>query len=271
MKNRQLPYIYILFVVFFMQSMVLAASEKTDVQRTVKTVSSPPHRVALLELYTSEGCSSCPPADRFLSRLKDSGMREQQLIAMAFHVTYWDYIGWQDRFADIKFDQRQRAIAHKSTKNSIYTPQFLLAGKDYRQYAHFKAVINKLAVQKSTVDLTLSSQVIVNNTGEKTLQLNLSSDISKSRLDEIVFYFAMIENNLDSSVDSGENKGKRLHHDYVVRQLSKAYLRKKSGKQRIIKYNIFVNPEWKKQDLSIIAFAENPVTGEVLQAVKLNY
>lgn len=96
----------------------------------IKTVSSPQNRVAVLELYTSEGCSSCPPADRFLSQLKDSGISDRQLIPMAFHVTYWDYIGWNDRFAKKQFDQRQRELAYKNKSSTVYTPQFLLSGDD---------------------------------------------------------------------------------------------------------------------------------------------
>ena len=74
----------------------------------ILTAVSPEHRVSLLELYTSEGCSSCPPADKFLSNLQRAGVSSKQLIPLAFHVTYWDYIGWKDPYASPKHDGRQR-------------------------------------------------------------------------------------------------------------------------------------------------------------------
>ena len=90
----------ILLLVILILPMNLLAKDNVDLQadeNLIRSVSSPVYRVALLELYTSEGCSSCPPADRFLSNLKTSGISGKQLIPMAFHVTYWDYIGWKDR------------------------------------------------------------------------------------------------------------------------------------------------------------------------------
>ena len=91
----------ILLLIFFLAPVNIYAQEQSSssIENTVKVAKSPDNRVVLLELYTSEGCSSCPPADRFLSELKDAGISDQQLIPMAFHVTYWDYIGWKDRFA----------------------------------------------------------------------------------------------------------------------------------------------------------------------------
>jgi hypothetical protein len=103
----------------------------TETSGEVKTAKSPHNRVALQELYTSEGCSSCPPAERFLSELKTMGISARQLVAMAFHVTYWDHIGWQDRFASSQFDERQRVLAKKirtimSTRRSLYFPGMII-------------------------------------------------------------------------------------------------------------------------------------------------
>ena len=240
-------------------------------QTPLKSVKSPFNRVALLELYTSEGCSSCPPADRFLSALKTSEISDKQLIPLAFHVTYWDYIGWKDPFANKQYDQRQRELAHKSRKNSVYTPQFVLSGKDYRTYASFNEDVNKLASQKATVDLELSAQILSTAGFDEQLQLNLKTDISSSEIKEVGFYLVVIENNLISDVNDGENDGKRLQHDYVVRQYLGPYFAKKSEDLSEQKYTVELASQWKHQDLSIIAFAENSLTGEVLQAVRLQY
>ena len=235
----------------------------------ITTVSSPHNRVAILELYTSEGCSSCPPADRFLSGLKASGISERQLIPMAFHVTYWDYVGWKDRFATKQYDQRQRNLAQKKSKSTVYTPQFVLSGDDYRRYANFSEDVNKLVSQKASVDLTLSAHVETNAVTGEMIQLAVISDISKSDMKDVSIYLIVLENNLTSEVSDGENEGKQLHHDYVVRQMLGPYSQTRDEIQLVHKQNIVLQPEWKKQDLSIVVFTEDSRTGEVLQAVRL--
>ncbi|MGH8632371.1 MAG: DUF1223 domain-containing protein, partial [Burkholderiales bacterium] len=87
-------------------------------------------RVALLELYTSEGCSSCPPADRFMRSLEARGFDSGKVVALAFHVDYWDSLGWRDRFAQPGFSLRQRSAADRAGARFVYTPQFLLDGRD---------------------------------------------------------------------------------------------------------------------------------------------
>ena len=201
----------LLFVLFIVPVNLLAQDTVSLTDGTaVKTVKSPPHRVAILELYTSEGCSSCPPADRFLSNLKANAISDRKLIAMAFHVTYWDYIGWKDRFAKKQYDQRQRDLAHKSRKSTVYTPQFLLVGEDYRKHASFNEDINKLLAQTATVDLELSANMELDQNAFKSAQdeklyLTLNTDISRSDVKDVGVYFAVLENNLFSEVDNGEN------------------------------------------------------------------
>ena len=247
----------IILAVLLCLPMALLAQDVIGIQNSVK---SPEHRVALLELYTSEGCSSCPPADRFLSGLKDEGISDQQLIPMAFHVTYWDYIGWKDRYAKKQFDQRQRERASKNKQDTVYTPQFVFSGEDYRGVVSFSADLNQLVKQRAKVDLELSA-----DKQHDKLQLHLKSDISRSKLKKVGFYFVLIENNLSSDVKDGENEGVKLQHDYVVRLISGPHFQLEKTQ------SIELQPEWKKQDLSIVAFAEDPHTGEVLQAVRLPF
>jgi len=267
----------ILLVLFFLSVNIQAKDvDAVAAVNDVKTVTSPDNRVVLLELYTSEGCSSCPPADRFLSDLKAAGISDKQLIPMAFHVTYWDYIGWKDQFAKKQYDERQRELAHKNKKSTVYTPQFVLSGEDYRSYATFSEDVNKLAAQKATVGLVLTARVSPGqeNVGKQrfdNLRLNLKTDISASEIKDVGFYLVVIENNLTSDVSNGENEGMQLHHDYVVRQFIGPYFQSKPDNQQSREQTIILQPEWKRQDLSIIAFAENPHTGEVLQAVRLEY
>ena len=89
-------------------------------------------QAALLELYTSEGCSSCPPAEEWLSRLKENPKLWQDFVPVAFHVDYWDYLGWKDTFAAKAYTQRQRDYASNWRGRSVYTPGFILDGKEWR-------------------------------------------------------------------------------------------------------------------------------------------
>src|SRR2546430_2171499 len=88
--------------------------------------------IALLELYTSEGCDSCPPTDRWLSDLPSRGYRPNRVVVLAFHVDYWDYIGWRDSFAQARFSERQRLANARNAARVVYTPQLMLNGKDFR-------------------------------------------------------------------------------------------------------------------------------------------
>ncbi len=250
---------------------VTVQSQETSglTQTDIRTVKSPANRVAVLELYTSEGCSSCPPADRFLSSLKQAGISSEQLIPMAFHVTYWDYIGWKDRFAKKQYDQRQRDLAHKNRSNTVYTPQLVLSGDDYRRHKNFSKDISELVMQKAMVDLELSSHTPSAKTNKTILSLRLKSDISRSKAEHVGLYFAIVENSLSSDIAAGENDGELLHHDYVVRQLFGPYNQIESEVEQ--EQVIILHSEWQRNNLSVVAFAENLRTGEVLQAVRLKY
>lgn len=180
------------------------AAEAAISENSVKISRSPENRVVLLELYTSEGCSSCPPADQFLSSLKTAGISDQQLIPMAFHVTYWDYIGWKDRFGNQQFDKRQREQARNNKLTTIYTPQFVLSGDDYRSYATFGEDVNKLAAEKATVAISLSVHTSSDENDIDMMKLDLSADISMSEVEDVGFYLVVIEDNLTSDVDEGK-------------------------------------------------------------------
>lgn len=227
---------------------------------------SPKNRVVLLELYTSEGCSSCPPAEKWLSSLKDSGVSSQQLIPLAFHVTYWDYIGWQDRFASERHDQRQRRIAQYNSQRTIYTPQFVLGGNDYRTYNRFTSDVREIVSQESPVDLKLSAKKV----DASKVDVELVADVGRSDVKDVALYIAVYENDLSVDVEDGENEGELLHHDYVVRQLYGPYTQSAINAQSSVKQAVTFDPNWKTEDLYVVAFAQNPHTGEILQAVRLN-
>jgi hypothetical protein len=167
---------------------------------------SGPSRATLLELYTSEGCSSCPPADRWLSGLVDDARLWKEVVPIAFHVDYWDYIGWKDRFADEAFGARQQAYARHGGVRSVYTPGFVLGGEEWRSWFS-KPVLQVpnapdpgiLKVQQSGKDLRVAFEPTAVGRGQ-----------------DPVVHVALLGFDLSTTVKTGENHGRKLHHDFVV-------------------------------------------------------
>jgi hypothetical protein len=226
---------------------------------------SGPQTNALVELYTSEGCSSCPPADQWLSRLKSQSKPIGNIVPIALHVDYWDYIGWKDNFANPEFAKRQREMATLGHARGVYTPQLAINGQDTRSWlsdARFKseiASINRLPA-KAEIRLTVNSQTA------KSVQV--TTGIKTAEAGPLVYYIALQENNLQSTVNAGENRGELLRHDYVVRQWLGPFKVGADGKINV-SHEIQLQPAWKQRDISVVAFVQNSVTGEILQALAL--
>ena len=158
-------------------------------------------QVALVELYTSEGCNSCPPADRWLSTLRG----QPGVLAVAFHVDYWDQLGWPDRFAQPAFSARQHALRASSGAGFAYTPQVLVNGRDWRGWPGLPAL-----GAPATVTLGLA------RSGPGTVQLDLAPQEGAPR--RLGLWWALLEDGHASAVRAGENRGETLRHDHVVRQ-----------------------------------------------------
>jgi hypothetical protein len=161
--------------------------------------------VPVVELYTSEGCSSCPPADEWLSTLK-AAHKEGKVVAQAFHVNYWDYIGWKDRFAAPAYTQRQRELSTRTNLNSIYTPQVAKNGITVRGYDE-KSILASSTPAQASIEL---QQTEANRFEAKIAPTQSGAAWSA--------YFTVTEHEHLSRVTSGENKGETLKHDFVVRQ-----------------------------------------------------
>ncbi len=174
-------------------------------------LSSTAEQAQLLELYTSEGCSSCPPADRWLSSLLDSPDLWCRVVPVAFHVDYWDYIGWTDRFASKAFSDRQRAYARAGDISSVYTPGFVLAGNEWRGWFDGRSQ-PPAEEQTASVNLQL---------GYADAQGSLSVYAAPGTY---VAYVAWLGFDQRSEVRRGENRGKTLRHDFVVLHLQEVPL-----------------------------------------------
>jgi len=217
-------------------------------------------RVALLELYTSEGCNSCPPVDRWVSSLPEPQFVPQRLVVLAFHVDYWNYLGWQDRFSQRRFTKRQQALVRANDLRAAYTPQLILNGRDFRDTAGIEKQVARINAQTPSVNLTLHA-----DRKGPTLKTSVSiNPVARSTQEPMELYVALFENNLESQVQAGENRGKRLQQDYVVRILI-GPVAVTPDKEMRGEWKIPLAADWKTADLGLAAFVQSAKTGEVLQ------
>lgn len=220
--------------------------------------------VALLELYTSEGCSSCPPADKWLSGLKPD---TNKVIPLAFHVDYWDYIGWKDKFAKADYSERQRKTAAFAGAGFVYTPQFVLNGRDFRGANESRLNQAVSASQKQAARANLSLNAVTQANGEITLQATAKA-INPADIKNAEVFVAIYENKLVSQIKAGENNGRELKHDYVVREFFGAYQPTSSNEFAI---NITLKPEWKGRPAGAVIFVQDARNGEILQSLQLPF
>lgn len=180
---------------------------------TLQTISSGTTRVSLLELYTSEGCSSCPPADAWLSSLTQDPRLWTQVVPVAFHVDYWDNLGWHDSFDSHIYSQRQQHVADRAGAGVIYTPEFMLNGIPWSGW--FKVRGLRLPDASNAGRLTLE----VNGTRITASFMPMNADYKYVQLHVVILAFGV-----NTKVDAGENAGRTLRQDFLVIGYSKKLL-----------------------------------------------
>ena len=171
--------------------------------------------VAVVELFTSEGCSSCPPADKLLAKtLSETEGSNPNVFGLAFHVDYWNRLGWKDTFSTAQFSERQGMYASAMHLNGVYTPQMVVNGatefvgsdKSSLDEAILKSLNTKAEAGFSNLRTT-------QNNGNLTVDYELKGDIKNCQI-----HFALISLHVSTSVKNGENRGHLLEHTNVVRQ-----------------------------------------------------
>jgi len=230
---------------------------------------SPAHTVALFELYTSEGCSSCPPADRWLRELSNRFSAEQ-LVALALHVDYWDYIGWKDRFADRRFSERQQQLSRFSGGGTIYTPEVFAGMRELRGWRTETALLQRIRQINGTpagASITVQMSPSGANAAEVQAKFALAPSVAPGRAMQGVL--VLYENRLSSEVRAGENHGARLLHDRVVRYWSAPLTLDAAGGRGEWRQIIALPADWQRANLGVAAFVQDVRAGEVLQAVAM--
>jgi hypothetical protein len=221
---------------------------------------SGPRTTPLVELFTSEGCDSCPPADRWLSAEFPRAVAPGAPVALAFHVDYWDRLGWVDRFGSPRWTERQYDAVRAHRDGFAYTPQVLLQGRDFRGWGRDAArALDDVAQKPARADLELTATLDGN-----AVRANVAARVGDAALRKsATIVVAYADSALTSDVKAGENRGVRLTHDHVVRALAK-------GREGATEASAsFTRPAEAGAAPTLVAFIQDVASNDVLQAVAL--
>jgi hypothetical protein len=175
--------------------------------RAETTMQSGPQKVSLLELYTSEGCSSCPPAESWLSQLTTDGRLWKEIVPVAFHVDYWDDLGWKDRLARQEYTARQRSYSTVWGNSSVYTPGFVFNGREWKGWFSGNPLPNPDDRSAGTLEVRIKN-------GTATIAY-----AGNSGPKEIEAHMVPLAMDVSSDVRAGENRGRKLSHSFVALDL----------------------------------------------------
>jgi hypothetical protein len=167
------------------------------------TISSTKNQTTFLELYTSQGCSSCPPAERWLSKLTDRADLWSQIIPINFHVNYWDYLGWKDPFAATEFNKRQRVYKALGHSKIVATPGFIVNGQGWQGWFYKQSLPKTEKIYSGDLTATLNTDRI---------HVEYSANIQQN----LIAHIAVLGFGIETPIKSGENSGRNLKHDFVV-------------------------------------------------------
>jgi hypothetical protein len=216
--------------------------------------------VVLVELFTSQGCSSCPPADRLLGELP-AAVDGVQVLPLAFHVDYWNDLGWRDPFSSAQWTQRQEGYAKSIAEGRIYTPQLVVQGREHvvgSKRGEVLDLIRRAAGAKQSARIKATS-------APRADGIAVSVDASLGGAGRADAWVALVENSLATKVARGENQGRALVNHFVVRRLARAF-QVEGGAARAGQVTLALDPSWRRDHLSVTVFLQDPDSRAVLAA-----
>ena len=216
---------------------------------------------AVVEIFTSEGCSSCPPADELVARIQKESA-DKPIYILAFHVDYWNRLGWKDIFSSAEYSQRQNQYAKWLNLSSVYTPQAIVNGRTEfvgSEESTLRYNINTGLQKTAKNELALDNIKLKNS--EASLQYHIQGKLGNSSL-----LVALVEKTATSKVLRGENAGRTLSHAQIVSKLQAIALKDQSGT-----VNITLPADFNMQNYEIISFVQNNKNGEITGAVKTDF
>jgi len=226
----------------------------------------------VVELFTSEGCSSCPPADALLARLAEEQLAGNlQLIALEEHVDYWNSLGWADPFSSRDWTSRQSVYSGVLGNGNPYTPQMVVDGRvefvgSHSQKAR-QAILEAAGNTKTPVTLTQGNS---NGTGTGNFSVKVGKLEGTTRGDAAEVWLAITETGLHSAVTRGENAGEDLHHAAVARSMRKIGEAKADGETSFAgDANVPLQKEWKRENLRAVLFVQEKKSRRILGAAEI--
>lgn len=250
-------------IFLFLVLTVLALAVRSDAAPAAADSGGGP---VVLELFTSQGCSSCPPADRLLSQLGRDPKLAGRVIPLSFHVDYWDYIGWRDPFDSARWSQRQQGYARTVFHtNRIYTPQLVVNGKAECVGSDQGQVLRRISEALAAPPAGRVTLAVEPPAPDGRLRVKVGAKLARTAAQgDLDLWVAVWETGLVTPVGAGENARRTLRNDYVVRRLEKAFvLPGTAGAERSGEIVLGVDKRWKTADLGVAAFLQDPATQQI--------
>lgn len=265
-KSDELTYYldmnHVLLFVFALIAFAAGCSTKSLAEDTA-TVSQPEAEMVeqsspvIVELFTSEGCSSCPPADRTLSFLQENQpVRNAEVIALGFHVDYWDYLGWRDKFSSRQFSNRQRDYVQAFRLDSSYTPQMVVDGET-------EFVGSNLQRANGAIEAAAKRP-------KATVSLTIKQGFLEAAIDNVpimtpaTVFLAVAENGLSTKVRGGENRGNNLVHPAVVRHLNQIGSIRDGKLDKKIRVELPTASDWNTDSISYVVFIQEDQSKKIV-------
>ena len=229
----------------------------------------------LVELFTSEGCSSCPPADSLLLKLdSQQSIQQAEVIALEEHVDYWNHDGWIDPYSAPEWTQRQQDYVSSFKLDGVYTPQIIINGQSQVIGSRFEEVITaiKEAAGRPALEISIRKEQ-ADARGSLRVTANVGALGGWSSSDSAEVWLAVSESDLSSSVSRGENKGKELHHAPALRMLRRMGTTDSSKQALAFSGSIAVSPKpsWKTDHLRLVVFVQEKKSRHVLGAASTSW
>lgn len=230
-------------------------------------LASPPERVpVVVELFTSEGCSSCPPADALLRKLAadtgTSGLPDVEVIGLGLHVTYWDRLGWKDPFSLSRATERQQSYSRVFGEDRVYTPQAVVDGRE--EFIGSDEAALRKAIGRAAKQPHLRVSVKTTLDGDAVKAEAVVSDLPREVKEKLHAWMLITEDRLSSVVKRGENQGRTLQHDAVVRAVVDADV----DTARPSAFRATLGPDWRRDHLRAVVVVQGKTTQRIWGAAR---
>lgn len=251
----------------------VAASAETPTKTADKLDSKPTDNnqrtPIIVELFTSEGCSSCPPADNNLSILLETQpVAGAEIIALSEHVDYWNRGGWTDPFSSAQFSGRQSEYSQYFNRPDVYTPQMVVSGTREFVGGNMREALVQIAEAAKEPKGEVSLEIAKEGQNTVSFKIKTANLPKTSNENSAIVLLAITENNLTSNVARGENGGRRLAHTAVTRYLQN--IGNVSGSDKTLSADVVLGQNWKRENLNAVAFVQETGSRKILAAGKID-